>query len=366
MKAKLQIRNFGPIKDIDIEVSKYNILIGPQAAGKSTISKVLCVIHACLTDFVHGRNFSKSDEIAIPYSQLKRISARYRLENFFQLDSQWYFEDDFFWFKLGETDFSIETGGNTTFAIIVRQKADKLNASAGYYIPAERIALPMISESLFELTLEQSTLPGYFLEFGKDFTLARKSRTLFNLPILGVVFEHKEEKNVVTTEGNISLLLEETSSAVQANLPLLIILQFPLKTASLFVIEELELHGFPILQKKLLNYVIEGTRQSSLKDAYVMLPTHSPYILSAANNLLFAAKVAKQDKQIAVEVDKIISKDSWIEKEDFSAYYIKDGAAKSIVNEKTGLIDENELDGISEDLAGEFDALMELYNPAIA
>jgi hypothetical protein len=97
-----------------------------------------------------------------------------------------------------------------------------------------------------------------------------------------------------------------------------------------------------------------------------LLPTHSPYILSAANNLLFAAKVGKQSGEIGEEVNKIISKGSWINKEDFSAYYIENGTAKSIVDEQTGLIDENELDSISNSLKDEFDALMELYKPAIA
>jgi predicted ATP-dependent endonuclease of OLD family len=162
------------------------------------------------------------------------------------------------------------------------------------------------------------------------------------------------------------LLLEETSSAIQANLPLLIILAYPFNEASLFIIEEIELHGFPRLQKEVLYYVIERMRHPKLNNAYVMLPTHSPYILSAANNLLFASKVAKQDDETAAEVNKIISKDSWIEKEEFSAYYIKDGKATSILDNKTGLIYENELDRISEDLAGEFDAVMDLYKPAIA
>ncbi len=224
----------------------------------------------------------------------------------------------------------------------------------------------MISESLFELTLAESTLPAYFLQFGRDFTIARRNQNLFNLPILKVEFEHKDGRNVVILADNRSLFLEETSSAIQANLPLLIILQYPVKAASSFVIEELELHGFPSLQKDLLSYIIERMMHPKLSQAYVMLPTHSPYALSAVNNLLFAAKVAKQDNESAAEVEKIISKESWINQEDFSAYYIVNGTAKSIVNDKTGLIDENQLDGISESLAGEFDALMDLYKPVTA
>jgi hypothetical protein len=120
------------------------------------------------------------------------------------------------------------------------------------------------------------------------------------------------------------------------------------------------------LQKELLRYVIERMKHPKLNHAYVMLPTHSPYILSVANNLLFADKVAKQNNESAKEVNEIISKDSWIDKEDFSAYYIDNGSATSILNNQTGLIDENQLDTISEDLAGEFDALMDLYKPAVA
>ena len=38
----LEIRNFGPINNLKIDADKnINIIIGPQASGKSTIGKVL-------------------------------------------------------------------------------------------------------------------------------------------------------------------------------------------------------------------------------------------------------------------------------------------------------------------------------------
>ncbi|WP_090105189.1 AAA family ATPase [Chitinophaga sp. CF118] len=348
MKATLRIQNFGPITNLDIEVKKFNILIGPQASGKSTISKVLCVIHSF--DYTIFSKASEKRQIDILYVFLNY----YRIENFHKLNTYWFFEDDFFSFELN----------GLKIQIIHKQGLEHtVNRTESYYIPAERIALPMISESLFELTLEQSTLPKYFLQFGKDFTLARKNQKTFNLPILNVEYEYKDGKNLVIIKGNDPLQLDETSSAIQANLPLLVILQYPIKTASLFVIEEVELHGFPTLQKELLYYITERMSMPHLSSAYVMLPTHSPYILSAANNLLFASKVAAQNNDADEKVNDIISSKSWIDKNDFSAYYVKNGSATSIVNANTGLIDENELDSISEDLAGEFDALMELYKP---
>jgi len=39
MKQRIEIRNFGPIADVDIEIDRFMLFIGPQASGKSTIAK---------------------------------------------------------------------------------------------------------------------------------------------------------------------------------------------------------------------------------------------------------------------------------------------------------------------------------------
>ena len=40
-KAKLIVKNFGPLKDIEIEVREMITFIGAQASGKSTLAKLL-------------------------------------------------------------------------------------------------------------------------------------------------------------------------------------------------------------------------------------------------------------------------------------------------------------------------------------
>jgi hypothetical protein len=91
------------------------------------------------------------------------------------------------------------------------------------------------------------------------------------------------------------------------------------------------------------------------------MTTHSPYVLSALNNLIFAYKVANEVPERAEEVAQIIPREQWLNPEDFAAYYVADGGIRSIVNPKTGLISENELDSVSEDIGGEFDELMSIY-----
>lgn len=39
--AHLSIKNIGPVKDIDIDLNRINVFLGPQSSGKSTIAKVL-------------------------------------------------------------------------------------------------------------------------------------------------------------------------------------------------------------------------------------------------------------------------------------------------------------------------------------
>jgi hypothetical protein len=321
---------------------------------------VLCVVHLisdyyspAYTSYKYRFDIGPSSKDEDKLDLLKKLLADYRIGGFVKKSNYVFFEDELLSFEF-----------YNPVVKIVHKKQEQISRTNSYYFPAERIALPMINESLFELTYAQSSLPAYFLEFGKDFTVSRKNQEKFNIPILNLDFEHREGRNFIVFDDLKSLLLEEASSAIQANLPLIIILQYPEKLVSMFVIEELELHGYPLLQKQLLYHVIERMRQPNLASAYVMLPTHSPYILSAANNLLFAAQITKQSEADMKKVNKIISKASWIENDEFEAYYLENGVSRSIVNNQTGLIDENELDGISEDLAGEFDALMDLYKPA--
>ena len=38
----LVIRDFGPVKKVDIKLKRVNLIIGPQSSGKSTVLKVAC------------------------------------------------------------------------------------------------------------------------------------------------------------------------------------------------------------------------------------------------------------------------------------------------------------------------------------
>ena len=52
MKQHISIRNFGPIRQAEIDVNDLTILIGEQASGKSTIAKLVYFFKSLRNDLV--------------------------------------------------------------------------------------------------------------------------------------------------------------------------------------------------------------------------------------------------------------------------------------------------------------------------
>lgn len=129
------------------------------------------------------------------------------------------------------------------------------------------------------------------------------------------------------------------------------------------VIEEPEAHLYPRAQKYLIEIFAILLNQT---DSQFILTTHSPYILSIINNLLYATQVVKTNSQVAIEVDQLIPQISWLEPNHVNAYFLQNGECVSIFDRSTGLIDQNLLDEISEDLGADFQELYQIHAKAFA
>lgn len=127
------------------------------------------------------------------------------------------------------------------------------------------------------------------------------------------------------------------------------------------IIEEPEAHLFPMAQKKVIELLVHMVNRN--KNNQLIITTHSPYVLTVFNNLLFAQRVISKNPELESEISHIVGKESRLLSSDFSAYVLevdsKNGRiiAKSIVDQDTGMIDQNYLDTVSEILASEFNAL---------
>jgi len=113
MVEKLIIKNFVGIKDLEIEVKKINILIGPQASGKSICAKLL----------FYFKNFPWDIFSAVENEETKRTfdsNCSKKFIEYFPLDS---------W---GDDDFSIEYKIHSVFIKIVRISSSKSRISITY------------------------------------------------------------------------------------------------------------------------------------------------------------------------------------------------------------------------------------------
>ena len=136
------------------------------------------------------------------------------------------------------------------------------------------------------------------------------------------------------------------------------------------IIEETEAHLFPMAQK----YVIEllALLLNSNNNNELILTTHSPYVLSVLNNLLFADRVISKNGNSQAEVNDVIPNYGHLKADDFAAYAVGDSFIKredycvSIVNQETGMIDQSYLDVVSELLSQDFDKLYRIHAKSFA
>jgi hypothetical protein len=70
--------------------------------------------------------------------------------------------------------------------------------------------------------------------------------------------------------------------------------------------------------------------------------------------------VAEKHPDRKEAVAAIVPEASWINPKEFACYQVENGGVESLVNEKLGLIDNNELDALSGDAADAFDNLIRL------
>ena len=123
-------------------------------------------------------------------------------------------------------------------------------------------------------------------------------------------------------------------------------------TTLLQIVEEPEQNLYPTSQVSAIRKLIKNTNSIGR----LIVTTHSPYILSAVNNFIFAYDLGDNIKKCP----RGISKDEFIRYEDVAAYKIKDGRIFSILDDEARMIDATEIDECSIDINRLFDKLMDI------
>lgn len=134
------------------------------------------------------------------------------------------------------------------------------------------------------------------------------------------------------------------------------------KTCKIY--EEPESHLFPSAQKTLLELLVMLNNVN--ENSQLIINTHSPYLLTSINNLLYASLTAHEKLNKIDEINQIISPyerfkvNSRGKIMNFKAYFLEDGEIMDMVDREEQLIEATYLDKISEHLSTTFHQLMNI------
>ena len=358
---RLIVKNFGVLKDIDIELHETNLFIGDNGSGKSTLAKLITVIADFTLDedeilqrlkefdinFLNEECFIQvlEDEkklLEIDNTQIELFQREEKLEELEEKLKE----------KLKEL---VELEELKEFKELVKLIELKRNLYTPKYIPSERNLISLFDQSLSNMISAKIPLPKALLEFSASYNSARND--IKELDLLGMQYKNENSQDRVYYEDGNYLTLSNSSSGIQSALPLYLTLKYFASKHAYIMVEEPEQNLYPKSQIETVKFMVENRGESSLS-----IMTHSPYILSILNVLIFAHKASNTNDTLKEKISAIIPQAQQIDPDKFSAYLIENGTAKSIKGKSTGMIKENVIDDIGAQLDEQFNELMEIYS----
>ena len=375
---RLIVKNFGVLKDIDIKLNKTNLFIGENGSGKSVLAKLITIItnHTLNKDeiLLKIKNFEINfidDKTIIKLEKNKDTLFLFKDNTFKSFDKTdallkryLKLKPEIEFYKFIDKSYDInDIKINDIMKNIIRDKdsgweKELLNLEKDYkklesqYIPTERNLISLFNQSLSNLLTANIPLPKALLEFSAQYNSARNK--IKELELLNMKFESKNGQDRIYYNKDNFLPLEQSSSGIQSALPLYLTVKYFNNKHENIIVEEPELNLFPKAQADTTKFIVENSSNS------LYLMTHSPYILSTLNSLLFAYKASSKNNILEKEIANIIPKSQQINPSEFSAYLLENGKSVNILT-KRGLIRADAINDCSDNIDDEFNKLMELY-----
>jgi len=397
----LRINNFTCLRKVEIEVNDLTVIIGEQASGKSVTSKVYFFLREILSNEVAGsiinltglnplqsslrKEFSilfpdyswKTQEFEISLSQLfsgvnsdPDILIRHKpggtgVKFSFSDEFKEHYRRVYSVFKKitaeqekarANEDDELLLRREISLFRLFRESLAKTNTSLiedVTYIPSGRSFFSTIRDNVFGFLSENIGIDPLLKSFGKYYEIAKRPNLirekkfreelsafdkLSRSVLKGTFSIEKKEEWIISNNRRISVA--NASSGQQEALPLLLVLRqelvgyIPISPRTI-IVEEPEAHLFPVSQKAIVNLLF--FLKEKKRSLNFLITTHSPYVLSCINNGLLRSNGA-------VKVD---------------AYFISNGSSIRITDADSGLVNGEELDKISAEIADEFYAALE-------
>lgn len=442
---KIYIKNNGPVKEFEMEINKFNILIGEQATGKSTIAKSVYffrIIKTTIIDYLtqicdsdmyknkpqHNVRFFKAISRDLKDIFVKLFGYSWELNP--NLEMKYEFSEDI-WIrvalydgdragrKLIGVEYSTEivhqidelkrqvheiyrTGSHivTSLALvneerkrnheIIIQKVNDIfrDNRETYYIPAGRSLLTVMSGSRAMMnsvtnldlitekfmmmidTIRNSFSNGlrrthqYYPVSDRKFDVNEVAEMIVNMQKGEYFYSGGREFLKIREDVEHPVAINFASSGQQEILWLLNFLYVLLlrQENAFVIIEEPEAHIYPTLQKEVMEFI---SMFANMRDGGVFVTTHSPYILTAANNLYYAGTVFDLGRE--KQVKKVLGKKFMIKKDSLTSYKLLSANEKvegknyiNLLDVESGEIKASLIDDVSEEINEMYTALYDI------
>lgn len=395
---KLRITNFLGIKNAEIGLDGLTVLIGPQASGKSIIARLIYFCNEYFADF---------DEISLMKNEHKRTYDARKKEVFLKIFPSYSWHEDGFDIcysndrhqlnlksKAGSSSLELSTSESVALEFRALKKSfqdysgtvssdsfisqarllrdfrshtasnpELLRYEHSLFVPAARSFYATIREEIFSILSIDEKIDQIIMQFG-EFYEAAKNRLSFEFlraqsknrrgsaePQFREYFDAIVRGRYVQIDGRDWIEMDrgriemsKASSGQQEAFPLLTALAFFPAEGRTLVIEEPEAHLFPESQVKILEFI---ALQTVSRSTDTFITTHSPYILSALNNLMMRERANISG---GIPANKV------------QAFSVISGNTESIIDTGVELISSEFIDSVSEKIELEFSELVEAIN----
>ncbi len=417
---KLYINGFAGITEAEIELSRINIFIGPQASGKSICVKLFFFFKEAI-DNLSGSVIDQETKAAIRSDNKNDFVKYFPPSGWGSSKFSIQYSCGDLWIRVtrvtGESSTveisysplydSILTRSRRMFkrSLASNDNPRRLSSSGSesavdqfeqeYYgmlgdvsptllnfnsfIPAGRSFFSILQRSVWRLLAKDEEIDPFLTSFGSSYErtrdaymkalnggLQRDSRIeqYVSKLICGKYFRVRAEDFIQANDGR-KIALETSSSGQQEALPLALTLaaiaydEFPYLNT--LIIEEPEAHLYPSSQRDIVHLLaMVASSSSGDLNGQFLITTHSPYILSALNNLMYGGKIVSETPDKKEYVSSLLDNASVIDPSVVRAYSLNNGTIQSIIDKDTGLVEAAMLDGVSNELATEFDSLVDV------
>ena len=299
----LVIRNLGPLKEVDIELKRINVIIGSQSSGKSCVLKT-----ACYCTWVEKRIelTQTSDFFAKDDNFLKELECFHKLKGYIKPDTFISYESDFMAF--------LYDNATKTFKFEWKEGRWNYKRSKVTYIPAERNLVAAIP-NWFQVKFADDNIRDFMADWETARQATQEDLSVLNLGV-SYHYDANTKSDKVEVADGVTLDFTNTSSGLQSVIPLFVHLNYITKINSErkesfaniqehkilwtkleeenkinvfpryilthhcdIFLEEPESNLFPPTQSRLVEWLLDMTKGEQPNNLFIA--THSPYILNA-------------------------------------------------------------------------------------